>query len=81
MNDPDFEIVESLLREVERAEEETCGRNRIRVALWNRDDAFAERNLLGGVPPGEFAHQLRTVVDQAARWRALVATVRAFLED
>jgi hypothetical protein len=78
MTDDEFDILDAMLREVERADE-SSGRNRIRVQLWNRDGAFEDRTLLVGAEPGEFAYQLRTVMEQAARWRAIVATGKAIL--
>jgi hypothetical protein len=78
MTDDEFDILDAMLREVERADE-SSGRNRIRVQLWNRDGAFEDRTLLVGAEPGEFAYQLRAVMEQAARWRAIVATGKAIL--
>lgn len=78
MTNDEFDILDAMLREVEKAEE-MSGRNRIRVQLWNRDDAFEDRTLFGGAEPGEFAYQLRTVMEQAARWRAIVETAKAAL--
>jgi hypothetical protein len=78
MTNDEFDILDAMLREAEKAEE-LSGRNRIRVQLWNRDDAFEDRTLFGGAEPGEFAYQLRTVMEQAARWRAIVETAKAAL--
>lgn len=47
MTESEFDILDAMLREVERAEE-ASGRNRIRVQLWNRDGAFDDRTLLVG---------------------------------
>lgn len=78
MTDDEFDILDAMLREVERADE-SSGRNRIRVQLWNRDGAFEDRTLFEGGEPGEVAYQLRTVMEQAARWRAIVETAKAAL--
>lgn len=78
MNHDEFDILDSLLRELDIASEQS-GRNRIRMQMWNRDGAFEDRTLLEGGEPGEFAHQLRTVMEQANRWRAIVETAKAAL--
>lgn len=72
----DFDIVTALLPKLSEAEDR-IGRNRIRVVLWNKDDAFPEEVLAESVDAGQLDFELREMMEQAARWRAIVETGRA----
>ena len=75
-----FDTIDALLPQLTDAEGRP-GRNRIRVVLWNKDGAFPDETLAESFDVGQLEFELREMMAQAARWRALVDTGRAILGD